>query len=100
MKLEILSNKEISNTEADAIVAWSDKHKPYVSPRMIAEYLLSGEAKEDTRKALLKAQQQATVKDIAVWGEEPCPHAHKVLPNRPKRACDLCWDELKKQAGI
>jgi len=25
--------------------------------------------------------------------DEPCPHVHKVLVNRPKRACDICWKE-------
>src|SRR3990167_9633855 len=29
------------------------------------------------------------------WGDSLCPHVHSVLPNRPRRACDICWETLK-----
>ena len=29
--------------------------------------------------------------------EKPCPHVHKILPNRPKRACDTCMAEIRKE---
>ena len=25
---------------------------------------------------------------------KPCPHVHKILPNRPKRACEECMAEI------
>jgi len=30
------------------------------------------------------------------WGDSLCPHVHRVLPNRPRRACDICWETLKE----
>jgi hypothetical protein len=39
----------------------------------------------------------AQAKKILAWGDSPCPHDHYVNPNRPKRACNVCWDELRKE---
>jgi hypothetical protein len=44
--------------------------------------------------------------EIATWGNEECPHVHKVFATRPKRACAICWEDLKsryvqpKEGGI
>ena len=32
--------------------------------------------------------------------ESPCPHVRHVMTIRPKRACDICWDEIKAKWGV
>jgi hypothetical protein len=55
-------------------------------------------------KGMLLAQDKRTAeivaREIYAWGDEECPHVHKVFATRPKRACDICWDELKLKSGI
>jgi hypothetical protein len=45
----------------------------------------------DIATAFLAAQRRK----IREWGDSPCPHDHLTNPNRPKHACDVCWEELK-----
>ncbi len=49
---------------------------------------------EEVSKALEQAK--LTTKQIYEWGNEECPHVHKVFTTRPKRVCDICWEELAK----
>ena len=39
---------------------------------------------------LLKAQALKVLDELG----KPCPHVHKILPNRPKRACEECMAEI------
>lgn len=41
-----------------------------------------------------KAAAELQRKKLIEWGDELCPHDYRTLPNRRKRVCDKCWQEL------
>jgi len=51
----------------------------------------------NTFDSLANFVQRETLQRVFDWGNEECPHVHYVLSNRPKHACDLCWQELAKE---
>ncbi len=81
----LLSELEILDIKADYTKRWhklsldeQNKTRPYTEePLTIARA-------QDARTAA------AVNEEWVKWGNEPCPHVHHVLPNRPKRACDVC----------
>lgn len=73
MKEWQLSDEEIAQ---EAIVCW-------------------GALQEHERRSFHLVARAAEQKLIE-WGDEPCPHVHRVFATRPKRACDICWQSLVK----
>lgn len=53
---------------------------------------------EQLRHVWLKEGEEAALAAVVKWGNEECPHVHKVLPNRPRHACDICWASLEQEA--
>ena len=44
---------------------------------------------------------QATLRHVWEEGEKNCPHQPLTTPGiAPKRLCDECWTELKKEGGL
>ena len=65
-------------------------HPDHLEPECEASFLKSMlEAQLAKAAPIIEAQ-------IMKWGDSLCPHVHRVLPNRPRRACDICWETLKE----
>ena len=43
---------------------------------------------------------KAQLKQIVEWENEPCPHTNNPNYFKPRRDCDVCWQVLKKGAGL
>ncbi len=76
--MKILDDEEIK----DVVAYMSQPHGHPTILRMVA------------RKAEDKILEQ-----VVEWGDENCPHYSKGENTYAKRACRMCWQELKKLAG-
>ncbi len=59
---------------------------------------------EETIEAAVLSVIQAQLRKVVEEGEKPCLHnwysEYPAATNIPKRACDVCWAELLKEAGL
>jgi hypothetical protein len=75
----------------------SGEHKPCINDSYeTCEFCSHGDTWDDGAKA--------QIRKLVEWGDGPCPHwegKHSGDPvTWPRRECDKCWVEFKKEAGL